>query len=141
MISVTKEIHFCYGHRLLDYKGACSQPHGHNALLRVTYRVRGLDAQGMAVDFHTIRDTVKAWVDKHWDHGFLLNDRDVELLRALETVAGAKLYLFHAQNPTAEVMARHLAEQVPGIDLPGSGAVLSRVELYETPSACAVWEL
>ena len=27
---VTVQIHFCYGHRLLDYEGACAHPHGHN---------------------------------------------------------------------------------------------------------------
>ena len=31
MYQVTKEIHFCYGHRLLDYNGKCMHPHGHNA--------------------------------------------------------------------------------------------------------------
>ncbi|MES9926921.1 MAG: 6-carboxytetrahydropterin synthase, partial [Candidatus Thiodiazotropha sp. 6PDIVS] len=31
MYTVTKEIHFCYGHRLLNHKGKCRHLHGHNA--------------------------------------------------------------------------------------------------------------
>ena len=30
MFRVTKEIHFCYGHRLLNYDGKCRHLHGHN---------------------------------------------------------------------------------------------------------------
>ena len=30
MYRVYKDIHFCYGHRLLDYDGKCAHPHGHN---------------------------------------------------------------------------------------------------------------
>ena len=37
---VTVQIHFCYGHRLLDYDGACAHPHG----LRTA---RVLDAGGL----------------------------------------------------------------------------------------------
>ncbi len=30
MYEVTKEIRFCYGHRLLQYEGKCRHLHGHN---------------------------------------------------------------------------------------------------------------
>ena len=36
---VTVQIHFCYGHRLLDYDGACAHPHGHNGLVEIEHIV------------------------------------------------------------------------------------------------------
>ena len=38
---VTKEIHFCYGHRLLDYAGKCRHLHGHNGKAVVTLEAAG----------------------------------------------------------------------------------------------------
>ena len=32
---VTKQIEFCYGHRLLNYDGKCKHLHGHNGLLEI----------------------------------------------------------------------------------------------------------
>ena len=36
MYRVTKEIRFCYGHRLLNYSGECRHLHGHNGLAEIT---------------------------------------------------------------------------------------------------------
>ena len=36
---VTKEIRFCYGHRLLHYDGECRHLHGHNGLIASKWRV------------------------------------------------------------------------------------------------------
>ena len=36
MFSVTREITFCYGHRLLDYDGKCRYLHGHNGRAVIT---------------------------------------------------------------------------------------------------------
>src|ERR671929_242125 len=30
MFRITRELHFCYGHRLLNYDGKCRHLHGHN---------------------------------------------------------------------------------------------------------------
>ena len=30
MFRATKEIHFCFGHRLMNYVGKCRHLHGHN---------------------------------------------------------------------------------------------------------------
>mgnify|MGYP003412694764 FL=1 len=48
---VTKEIHFCYGHRLLDYAGKCRHLHGHNGKAVVTLETAELDRLGMVIDF------------------------------------------------------------------------------------------
>ena len=39
MFRVTKEIHFCYGHRLLNYAGKCRHLHGHNGTAVIALEV------------------------------------------------------------------------------------------------------
>ena len=48
---VTVQIHFCYGHRLLDYVGPCAHPHGHNGLVEIELESDSLDSRGMVFDF------------------------------------------------------------------------------------------
>ena len=61
MYRVTREIDFCYGHRLLNYEGKCRHLHGHNGravitlqgpelTLRDAGRFRGDQAKGPAMD-------------------------------------------------------------------------------------------
>ena len=40
MFRVTREIEFCYGHRLLNYEGKCRHLHGHNGRAVITLRGR-----------------------------------------------------------------------------------------------------
>ena len=43
MFSVSRQIDFCYGHRLMGYSGKCRHLHGHNgrAVMRVTFKKPG----------------------------------------------------------------------------------------------------
>lgn len=102
------EVTFDAGHRLLDYQGKCASPHGHTYKAEVFIVSDELDALGLGVDFGELKRRCKTWIDEHWDHGFLLNDRDVQLVEAFRSVPEAKIYLFRDQNPSAEVMAREL---------------------------------
>ncbi|MES9980951.1 MAG: 6-carboxytetrahydropterin synthase, partial [Candidatus Thiodiazotropha sp. 6PLUC5] len=61
MYTVTKEIHFCYGHRLLNHKGKCRHLHGHNATAVIHLESKQLDELGMVCDFSEIGDYVKRW--------------------------------------------------------------------------------
>ncbi len=51
MFRVTREIAFCYGHRLLNYDGKCRHLHGHNGRAVITLEGPDLDPRGMLVDF------------------------------------------------------------------------------------------
>src|SRR5712691_644802 len=73
---VTKVIHFCYGHRLLEYEGKCRYLHGHNGVLEVDVDARSLDNLGMVIDFGVVNDVVKTWVDDNLDHKMLLSKAD-----------------------------------------------------------------
>ena len=43
MFQVTRTIHFCYGHRLLNYQGKCRYLHGHNGKVEIELSSKALD--------------------------------------------------------------------------------------------------
>ena len=52
MYRVTREIQFCYGHRLLNYDGKCKYMHGHNGRAIIAIEADKLDDRGMVLDFY-----------------------------------------------------------------------------------------
>ena len=58
MFRVTREIRFCYGHRLLNYDSKCRHLHGHNGRAVITLETPQLDPLGMVVDFTRIKRIV-----------------------------------------------------------------------------------
>jgi len=79
---------------------------------------------------------VGGWVDREWDHGFLVWERDAEARAALAQVAGQKIYVLPA-NPTAENIADHLLRVVGPETLAGTGVRLVKVTVYETENGLA----
>ena len=68
MHRVTREIHFCYGHRLLNYDGKCRFLHGHNGRALITMESDHLDERGMVIDFSDIKRAMQVWIDEQLDH-------------------------------------------------------------------------
>ena len=129
--SVTKEIHFCYGHRLLDYDGVCKHPHGHNAVAEIEVRTDTLDPRNMVCDFSEVKRIAKGWIDEHLDHKMILR-KDDPLVAPLEKL-GEPIYRLDS-NPTVERIARLIFEQIRRQGLP----VVS-VKVYETPTSFATY--
>lgn len=129
MYSVTKEIHFCYGHRLLGHRGKCRDLHGHNARAIIRLESESLDALGMVVDFKDIGDYVRSWLEAEIDHNMLLC-RDDPVLPLLEA-AGERVFVMDA-NPTAENLARLIFDRVAA-----GGFPVVEVAVFETESAFA----
>ena len=124
MFRVTREITFCYGHRLLNYDGKCRHLHGHNGRAVITLAAERLDALGMVMDFTHIKDVVSAWIDETLDHKMLLH-KDDPLLPLLE-VQGEPVYVMNV-NPTAENIARLIHDFAAGEGFP-----VVEVQLWET---------
>jgi 6-pyruvoyltetrahydropterin/6-carboxytetrahydropterin synthase len=103
MFSVTQELPFCYGHRLLACAGKCGRLHGHNGVARVTLSSRALDAQGLVADFDVIERSLRAYLDETIDHRLLLH-RDDPAVTALR--AAGETFVALDFNPTAENIAR-----------------------------------
>lgn len=115
MYRVTREIRFCYGHRVLNHAGKCKYLHGHNGRAVVTLEAKHLDAMGMVVDFAEIKKHLGAWIDRHLDHRMLLHVDDPALPLLREQ--GEPVYVMDS-NPTAENIARLLFDVARQAGLP-----------------------
>ena len=131
MYTVTKEIYFCYGHRLMDYDGPCKYLHGHNGKVEVELESNKLDRRGMVVDFSEIRRVVKDWVDRTLDHTMLFR-KDDSLIPMLKK-HGERFYLMD-ENPTAESIAKLIFDYARSQNFP-----VTRVTLWETESSFATY--
>ncbi len=133
MYRVTREIEFCYGHRLLNYEGKCRHLHGHNGLAVISIEGERLDDRGMLVDFGDIKSAVSTWIDEKLDHRMLLR-RDDPVVPVLQEM-GEPMYLMD-DNPTAENIAKLIFDQANRLTLP---APIVEVRLWETPKCFATY--
>ena len=126
---VTREIDFCYGHRLLDYAGKCRYLHGHNGTAIITIEAEALDHRGMVLDFSDIKRVVAGWIDENLDHRMILQRRDpvVETLQGM----GEPLFLLDV-NPTAENIAKLIFDFTKEHGFP-----IVECQLWETPRCVA----
>lgn len=131
MFKVAKVIHFCYGHRLLNYDGKCRFLHGHNARVEIEISSLNLDRRGMVVDFNDMKIKLQAWIDSELDHKLLLNRAD-PILPHLDPQR-EPVVLMEA-NPTAEAIAKLIFDQAQREGFP-----VTEVRLWETPSSFATY--
>jgi 6-pyruvoyltetrahydropterin/6-carboxytetrahydropterin synthase len=129
MYRVTREIRFCYGHRLLNHAGKCRYLHGHNGRAVIVLEAARLDVLGMVVDFSRVKQAVGAWIDTHLDHRMLLHRDDPAL--AVLREQGEPVYVMD-DNPTAENIARVIYDCAAAQGLP-----VVEVHLWETDDSCA----
>lgn len=131
MFRVTREIDFCYGHRLLNYEGKCRHLHGHNGRAIITVEASDLDPRGMVLDFSDIKQVVATWIDENLDHRMILckDDPAVGILQDL----GEPLYLLD-ENPTAENIAKVIFEKTRQAGFP-----IVEARLWETPKCFATY--
>ena len=131
MYRVTREIRFCYGHRLLNYDGKCRHLHGHNGRAVITLTAGQLDALGMVMDFSRIKRVVSAWIDAELDHKMLLNKNDpfLPLLRE----RNEPVFVMET-NPTAENIARLIYDFTASQGFP-----VVKVQLWETDDSYATY--
>lgn len=131
MYRVTREIAFCYGHRLLNYDGKCKYLHGHNGRALITLEASRLDDRGMLVDFADIKRDVQRWVDENLDHNMLLC-RDDPILPILRE-QGERVFVMD-DNPTAENIARLIFDRAVSVGLP-----VVEVVVWETEKCHAAY--
>ncbi|MHB1035163.1 MAG: 6-pyruvoyl trahydropterin synthase family protein [Pirellulales bacterium] len=131
MYQVSREIDFCYGHRLLDYDGKCRHLHGHNARVLITLESSELDSRGMVLDFSEIKRVVSGWIDENLDHRMILQRQDPAIAALAEL--GEPMYLLDA-NPTAENIARLIFDFAAARGFP-----IVEVRLWETPNCFATY--
>jgi 6-pyruvoyltetrahydropterin/6-carboxytetrahydropterin synthase len=131
MYRVTREIRFCYGHRLLNYDGKCRHLHGHNGRAVITLQAKELDPLGMVMDFTQIKHVVTGWIEQTLDHKMLLH-RDDPVLPFLRQL-GEPVYVMEV-NPTAENIARLIYDFAVSQGFP-----VVEVQLWETDHCYATY--
>jgi 6-pyruvoyltetrahydropterin/6-carboxytetrahydropterin synthase len=131
MFRVSREIDFCYGHRLLNYEGKCKYLHGHNGRAIITIESATLDERGMVLDFSDIKNIVSTWIDEKLDHRMLLHKTD-PVVPILEKM-GEPLFLMD-ENPTAENIARLIFDFTASRGFP-----IVECQLWETPRCFATY--
>jgi len=131
MFKVTREIDFCYGHRLLNYQGKCKYLHGHNGRAVIVIENGELDERGMVLDFSDIKKVVSTWIDDNLDHRMILHQDDpaVPMLKKLDE----PIYLIDT-NPTAENIAKLIYDFTSDHGFP-----VTEVHLWETPRCFATY--
>lgn len=155
MITCTRRLQFCAGHRVLGHENKCAHLHGHNYVVFLTAtqvvqddKELGLDGIGRVVDFSVLKARFGDWIEERWDHGFIVNRTDyrvIEFLHGLDIASSSgvtspqKLYIAD-WNPTAENMAWFLGEIAGPMLLKGTEVKLIRVKLYETENCYATWD-
>jgi len=128
---VSREIDFCYGHRLLDYEGKCRYLHGHNGRVVITLESAQLDRRGMVIDFSDIKDVVSRWIDTELDHRMILRKDDPVV--PLLAQQGEPMYLMDA-NPTAENIVKLIYDFTRDHGFP-----IVEAKLWETPRCFATY--
>ena len=132
MFRVTREISFCYGHRLLDYDGKCRHLHGHNGKVVLTLEAPELDRLGMVMDFSRIKQVVQTWIDENLDHRMLLHADDPVLPFLRQQ--GEPVFVMEV-NPTAENIAKLIYDFSARQGFP-----VTEVRLWETDSCYASYD-
>ncbi len=109
---------FSAAHQLRLYDGALEPVHGHDWRVTVTVESAALDAIGVVMDFHELQRRlgriVEPWNGRH------LNESPA----------------FQSLNPSAENVARHIAESIGPLP---EGVRLYSVEITESPGCRARW--
>lgn len=131
MYIVTKEVYFCYGHRLMNHPGKCRHLHGHSVKASISVKQERLNEQGMVCDFADIGKCVESYIDGELDHNFLLykNDPIIPLLEGSN-----ERFLALDEHPTAEVLSKMIYRY-----LQQQGFPVDQVVLWETASAYACY--
>ena len=131
MFCVTREIDFCYGHRLLNYDGKCRFLHGHNGRAVITLESERLNELGMVVDFSEIKQVVSHWIDENLDHRMILHKDDpaAPFLQELDE----PIHLIDT-NPTAENIAKLISDFTLSQGFP-----IVETRLWETPRCFATY--
>ncbi len=119
--TILKDFGFAAAHYIPDHPGKCRHLHGHNYRARVYLTAEKLDELGMVIDFAAIKSHLNE-IAGRFDH------------RVINEVPP-----FDQQNPTAELLSQHIYQSLAE-RLDDERVKVSRVEVWENDSCCAIFE-
>mgnify|MGYP002825437523 FL=1 len=138
------------GHMLSKHPGRCRYPHGHSRRIDIVVSSERLDDHDMVCDFKAIKLAVADLLDR-FDHAMALNAGDPFAKELIEGGMASRVVVFDDEDPTTEVMARRIFEEVTAAIAEGrtltdadgnafgfpTGLTIERVRVTETSSSWA----
>lgn len=137
-ITATRYHDISMGHRVFEHKSKCAHLHGHNYRIWFTLEIvpEKIKQPDMVMDFGLIKELLCEWLEKHWDHSFLIFDKD-PWLGALQKI---DYRVFEVPfNPTAENMATFLGEVIAPELLKPHNVRVAKIQVDETRKCSATW--
>ena len=129
---------FDSAHFLAGYNGKCANIHGHRWVIRVTVcgdELVGVgEKRGMLIDFSDFKNIVKAMTDK-LDHKLIYEAGSLKAATLAAFADEGFAVVEVGFRPTAENLAKSFYDE-----LRGEGLSVCRVEVFETPDNCAIYE-
>jgi 6-pyruvoyltetrahydropterin/6-carboxytetrahydropterin synthase len=138
MFSIRVEHSFDSAHFLGDYKGKCSNIHGHRWTVQVDIKKEDLNKDGqtcgMVEDFSCVKKDVREILEKY-DHSLIIEEGSIRK-KTLDCLLedGFKIVIVKFRT-TAENFACHFFGEIKQ-----KGYKVYRVTVYETPINAAIYE-
>ena len=143
IMKINREHEIHCGHRVVGHEGKCRNLHGHGYVIHFTCEADNgkLDNVGRVIDFGEVKSKLCMWLEDHWDHKFIVWEKDYELLTIANESINGRLqcgsvinnsFVFVPFNPTAENMAQYLVDVIGPQQLNGTGITLTSVTIEET---------
>lgn len=141
-MTITRKIEIDMGHRIPNHKSKCSNPHGHRYVFEVgvsgeIITTEGDSSQGMIIDFSDLKEAMVNVIDKNFDHGFMIYNKDEFLPMFLKMFNQGYKIIIVDFIPTAENMGRYIFKLLDGV-LKGHGINLKHLKVWETPNCMAL---
>jgi 6-pyruvoyltetrahydropterin/6-carboxytetrahydropterin synthase len=118
MYELVVESKFAAAHQLRGYEGKCEKLHGHNWRVTIAVTSDRLNEQGLAVDFHELKKSLREVLDQ-LEHTFL-ND----------------IFPFTQINPSSENLAKWIYDSI-GKKINDDDLEVASVTVWESDTASA----
>jgi 6-pyruvoyltetrahydropterin/6-carboxytetrahydropterin synthase len=135
-ITCTRRLEFDAAHRVMLHESKCKYLHGHRYVIEATFTASELDNVGRVIDFGSIKQILGTWIDTHWDHTAILNEKDKKLGEVIVGETKQEIY-YLPYNPTAENIGRYLLENVCPDLFKESDIRCVHIRVHETPNCYA----
>lgn len=138
MYYLKSEAAFDSAHFLKGYKGKCSNIHGHRWRVVATIYSENLNSDvqtsGMVMDFKTLKSHLRELCE-YLDHAFICERASMQE-KTYEAFKNEGFRIVEIdKRPTAENLAKYIFDILKEKGLP-----MKTVEVYETPTNCAIYE-
>lgn len=136
------------GHSVTNHKSKCRGIHGHDYKIIATVdgeliKTPGDSSEGMVIDFGDLKKAMIEIIDRYYDHGFVLYEKDP---RASFLQQATDLWSFEKERfhlvpfiPTAENLAKHWFELLRKELFLKYHIWLVKLEVFETPTSSAIY--